>query len=188
MFIPIILGATRRGRQSVKVAKFIHARLAKFPDVETELLDLAEYNFPIMEERLSRRDDPPPRAQEFSGKLQRADAIVIVTPEYNNGYPGVLKNALDYFFAEYKRKPFGIVTVSAGGFGGINCLAQLRLVALALGAYPIPMGFPVSKVNTSFADDGTPQDESYEKRVAGFFDELLWATRAFTAAKAVAGR
>src|SRR5881296_2774379 len=71
MFIPIILGATRRGRQSVKVAKFIHARLAKFPDVETELLDLAEYNFPIMEERLRMRDDPPPRAQEFSEKLQR---------------------------------------------------------------------------------------------------------------------
>jgi NAD(P)H-dependent FMN reductase len=183
MFIPIILGSTRRGRQSAKIAKFILDRLGKQAGVETELLDLAEYNFPIMEERLRMRDDPPPRVKEFSEKLQRAAAIVIVTPEYNNGYPGVLKNTLDYFYPEYKRKPIGIVTVSAGGFGGINCLAQLRLVTLALGAYPIPASFPVSKVNQSFADDGTPQDETADKRVATFFDELLWATNAFEAAK-----
>ena len=184
MFIPIILGSTCRGRQSAKIAKFIHTRLSQQPEVETEVLDLAEYNFPIMEERLRMRDDPPARVPEFSEKLQRADAIVIVTPEYNNGYPGVLKNALDYFYPEYKRKPVGIVTVSAGGFGGINCLAQLRLVTLALGAYPIPASFPVSSVNKSFADDGTPQDPATtDKRVAVFFDELLWATRAFAAAK-----
>ena len=183
MFIPIILGSTRRGRQSAKVAKFILDHLGKQAGVETELLDLAEYNFPIMEERLRMRDDPPPRVLEFSEKLQRAAAIVIVTPEYNNGYPGVLKNAIDYFYPEYKRKPIGIVTVSAGGFGGINCLAQLRLVTLALGAYPIPASFPVSKVNQSFADDGTPQDATTEKRVAAFFDELLWATKAFAGAQ-----
>lgn len=183
MFIPIILGATRRGRQSAKVAKYVHAKLAAQSGVETELLDLADYNFPIMEERLRMRNDPPPRAQEFSDKLQRAQAIVIVTPEYNNGYPGVLKNALDYFYPEYKRKVFGIVTVSAGGFGGLNCLQQLRQVVLALGGYPIPASFPVSKVNSSFADDGTPQDaEATNKRLAAFLDELLWATRAFAAA------
>ncbi|HTK96318.1 MAG TPA: NAD(P)H-dependent oxidoreductase [Terriglobales bacterium] len=183
MFIPIILGSTRRGRQSLKVAKFILDRLGKQPDVQTELLDLAEYNFPIMEERLSKRDDPPPRLQEFSEKLQRADAIVIVTPEYNNGYPGVLKNALDYFIPEYRRKAFGIVTVSAGGFGGLNALQQLRQVVLALGGYPLPVSFPVSKVNTSFTDDGKPTDETADKRVQAFFDELLWATKAFVAAK-----
>ena len=183
MFIPIILGSTRRGRQSLKIARFILDRLGNQTGVETELLDLAEFNFPIMEERLRMREDPPPRAQEISDKLQRAAALVIVTPEYNNGYPGVLKNAIDYFYPEYKRKPIGIVTVSAGGFGGINCLAQLRLVTLALGAYPIPASFPVSKVNQSFADDGTTQDPTAEKRVTAFFDELLWATRAFEATK-----
>ena len=183
MFIPIILGSTRRGRQSAKVAKFVLDRLGKQPGVETELLDLADYNFPIMEERLRMRDDPPPRLQEFSDTLARADAIVIVTPEYNNGYPGVLKNALDYFLPEYKRKVFGIVTVSAGGFGGLNALQQLRQVVLAMGGYPIPASFPVSRVRESFADDGTPQDASYEKRVAAFFDELQWATQALAVAR-----
>src|ERR1700679_787108 len=122
-YIPIIVGSTRRDRQSIKVAQFVLKKLQERPGVETELLDLLEYNFPIMEERLHRRDDPPPRLEEFGGKIGRADSFVIVTPEYNTAYPGVLKNALDYLLPEYERKPVGIVTVSAGVYGGINCLA-----------------------------------------------------------------
>jgi len=131
-YIPIIAGSTRRDRQSIKVARFVLARLQQRAGVTTELLDLLEYNFPIMEERLHRRDDPPPGLREFGDKIGRADSFIIVSPEYNNGYPGVLKNALDYLLPEYERKPVGIVTVSAGGFGGINCLAQLRLVVIGM--------------------------------------------------------
>ncbi len=127
-----------------------------------------------MEERLRSRDDPPPGLEEFSAKIRRADALVIVTPEYNNGYPGVLKNALDYLQPEYRRKPVGIVTVSAGGFGGVTCLAQLRLVVLGMGALPVPAALPVSRVEESFAEDGTPLDQSYEKRAEKFIAEVLW--------------
>ena len=182
--IPIILGSTRRDRQSVKVARFILSRLQKREGVQTELLDLAEYNFPIMEERLHHRDDPPPRLQEFADKIAGSDSFIIVTPEYNHGYPGVLKNALDYLYEEYERKPVGIVTVSAGGFGGIRCREQLRLVLLAMGALPIPEDFPVSRINDSFNDAGEPVDTAYEKRAAGFLDELLWYTDAIAGKKA----
>jgi NAD(P)H-dependent FMN reductase len=89
----------------------------------------------------------------------------------------VLKNALDYLLPEFKRKPVGIVTVSAGGFGGISCLAQLRLVLLAMGAAPIPASLPVSRVGQSFSDDG-PTDEGFAQRAARFADELLWWTEA----------
>jgi NAD(P)H-dependent FMN reductase len=163
-YIPIIAASTRRDRQSIKVARFVLARLQQWPDVQTELLDLLEYNFPIMEERLHRRDDPPPRLQEFGDTIRRADSLIVVTPEYNNGYPGVLKNALDYLLPEYERKPIGIVTVSAGGFGGINCLAQLRLVTLGMGAFPIPASLPVSRVRDSFNEDGTPNDAAFALR------------------------
>jgi NAD(P)H-dependent FMN reductase len=176
--IPVILGSTRRGRQSVKVARFLARKLAETGKVETEILDLAEYNFPIMEERLRFRDDPPPRLQEFAGKIVAADAIAIVTPEYNNGYPGVLKNALDYLLPEYKRKPFGIVTVSGGGFGGLHCLTQLRMVTLALGGFPLPVTMPVSLVKTSFDDSGVPKDPAYDQRADAFIGELLWLTEA----------
>ena len=114
----------------------------------------------------------------------RAAALIIVAPEYNNGYPGVLKNALDYLLPEYERKPIGIVTVSAGGFGGINCLAQLRLVTLGMGAFPIPESLPVSRVRDSFRDDGTPNDPAYEKRAAVFLDEVLWFAEAIADRKA----
>lgn len=183
-YIPVVEGTTRRGRESIKVARFVFERLRRRERVETELLDLAEYDFPMMEERLRFQNDPPPGLQEFSEKIARSDSLVIVTPEYNNGYPGVLKNALDYFLPEYKRKPIGIVTVSAGGFGGINCLAQLRLVTLGMGAFPIPAALPVSRVQNSFDEEGNPLDESYEKRAAAFLDEVLWFAEAIAAQKA----
>ncbi len=183
-YIPIIVGSTRRDRQSVKVARFVLARLQQRKNVETELLDLLECDFPILEERLHRRDDPPQGLPEFGEKIGRADSLIIVTPEYNNGYPGVLKNALDYLLPEYERKPIGIVTVSAGGFGGLTCLAQLRLVTLGMGAFPIPESLPVSRVHDSFKEDGTPNDPAYEKRAATFLDEVLWFTEAIVDRKA----
>ena len=183
-YIPIILGSTRRGRQSAKVARSLYQRMRQYEQIETEILDLLEYNFPIMEERLRFRDDPPPRLVEFSGKIARADSVVIVTPEYNNGYPGVLKNSLDYLLPEYRRKPIAIVTVSAGGFGGLNCLAQLRLVILGMRAFPIPVSLPISRVQDSFDEDGNPKDPAYEKRAKAFIDEVLWFTEAIATQKA----
>jgi len=183
-YIPIILGSTRRDRQTIKVARFVLKKTQQRTGVQTELLDLLEYNFPIMEERLHHRDDPPPRLPEFAGKIARADSLIIISPEYNNGYPGVLKNALDYLLPEYERKPFGIVTVSAGSFGGLTCLAQLRLVAIGMGAFPIPENLAVSRVHDSFKDDGTPNDPAYDKRAAAFLDELLWFTEAIADRKA----
>ncbi len=85
---------------------------------------------------------------------------------------------------EYDRKPVGIVTVSAGGYGGINCLAQLRLVTIGMGAVPIPENLSVSRVHDSFQEDGTPNDVAYEKRAAAFLDEVLWFTEAIAAQKA----
>jgi len=96
----------------------------------------------------------------------------------------VLKNALDYLLPEYERKPVGIVTVSAGSFGGINCLAQLRLVTIGMGAFPIPENLSVSRVHDSFQDDGTPNDAAYEERATAFLDEVLWFTEAIANQKA----
>jgi NAD(P)H-dependent FMN reductase len=175
--IPILLGSVRRNRQSPKVARWLHRRLTADGGIASELLDLEELALPIMEERLRLRDDPPPGAVRLSRAVAAGDGLLIVTPEYNNGYPGVLKNALDYLLPELKRKPVGIATVSAGGFGGISCLAQLRLVLLAMGAAPIPASLPVSRVGQSFDDDG-PTDEGIEGRASAFLAELRWWTEA----------
>lgn len=183
--IPVIVGSTRRGRQTPKVARFVRRRLVQRDGIESDLLDLAEYDFPIMEERLRQRDDPPPGLTEFSERIAGADALVIVTPEYNSGYPGVLKNALDYLLPEYRRKPIGIVTVSSGPWGGLSALAQLRQVLLSLGGLPIPAKFPVRQVRSSFSETGETEDPAYEKSADRFIDDLLWYTEALAARRAL---
>ena len=149
-----------------------------------EQLDLLQYDFPIMEERLRQRDDPPAGLTEFSEQIDRSDALVIVSPEYNSGYPGVLKNALDYLLPEYRRKPVGIVTVSGGVWGGLSCLSQLRQVVLSLGALPIPARLPVRQVQSSFDDTGNPTDPAYERSAQRFIADLLWYTEALAAQRA----
>lgn len=180
-YIPIILGSIRRNRESIKVARFALKALSEFSLVQTELIDLRELNIPMMEERLRFRNDAPASAGELSLKIRRADSIVIVTPEYNSGYPGVLKNALDYLKDEYKYKPFGIITVSSAWSGGILCLASLRQVILHLGGVPIPATLPVPTVQNAFDNDGSPRDPKWNQRAKDYFDELLWFTKALAA-------
>lgn len=173
--IPLVLGSTRIGRQSVHVASHVHALLRAVDGVASPMLDLSALNFPIMEERLADMADPPPGLAEFSATLAAADALMIVTPEYKNGYPGILKNAFDYLVAGIlRRKPVAICTVSSGGFGGVNCLAQLRLVCLAMGGLPIPDTLPVSNVRTVFAEDGTLLNETFDAKARAFVAELCW--------------
>jgi NAD(P)H-dependent FMN reductase len=180
-YIPVILGSIRRSRESLKVARFAVNALSEFPSVQTELLDLKELNIPMMEERLRFRDDPPAACKELSLRIARADSIIIVSPEYNSGYPGVLKNALDYLKDEYRHKPVGIITVSSAWSGGILCLASLRQVILHLGGVPIPSALPIPQVQNVFDSEGNPRDPKWNQRAKKYFEELLWFTEALSA-------
>ncbi len=173
----VILGSARRGRNSERVATFVMSRLAAQPEVTAELADLAVLDFPIMEERLGKIDPPPPGVAELGAKIAACDALIIVSPEYNRGYPGVLKNALDYFFKEYRRTPTAIVTVSDGGHGGVNAWAQLVPVLVRVGALVISPSLAVSHVDKSFSPEGEAIDQAYVKRTDGMIAELLWLAR-----------
>ena len=175
-YVPVILGSIRRNRESIKIAKFALRSLRERGTVDAELLDLKELNLPMMEERLRFRDDAGPNLLEFSAKVSKANSVLIVTPEYSGGYPGVLKNALDYLKPECSRKPFGIITVSAAATGGILCLNSLRQVILHLGGVPIPASLPVSRVQEAFDAEGNPADPAFHQRARIFFDEFLWFT------------
>jgi len=177
--IPVLLGTSRIGRQSIRVARGLSNRLKKWPGVHTELLDLAEYPFPGLRERLAEMAHAPAALSVFGRRLSRVDGLVIVAPEYKNGYPGSLKNALDHLEADiFRRKPIGIATVSSGGAGGLNCLAQLRLVCLGMGGVPIPVPFPAARVQEAFDEEGEPSDPRLAGRLTAFLDELVWYTRA----------
>lgn len=177
--ITVLLGSARIGRQSPGPARYLHGRLAAILGQVPGWMDLAECRFPVMEQRMDEMAELPPGLGEFAARLGEADGILIVAPEYKGGYPGGLKNALDYLPPQiFRRKPVGICTVSSGDLGGGNCLAQLRLVCLALGGVAIPNSLPVSRVQEAFDPDGGLRDPEFAGRAANFLHELAWYTRA----------
>jgi len=113
----------------------------------------------------------------FSEKIQKADALVIVAPEYNHGYPGLLKHALDTNLKEYIHKAVGICGVSAGPFGGTRVIENLLPVMRELGLVTIFWDVNFSSVQNSFDSSGKLKDEAYIRRMEKFFKELIWMAK-----------
>jgi NAD(P)H-dependent FMN reductase len=170
----LILGTTRINNESSKVALFLKGLLEESGLLEIDYLDLGETDIPIMEERLPKLLNPSPQLLHWNEKLKSTNGILIVAPEYKNSMPGSLKNFLDYLPPQiFRRRPVGIVTVSSGVLGGINCLAQLRPVCLALGGTPIPDYLRVPFVTQMFPDDGSGPDEKFSSLAHDFLQEYL---------------
>lgn len=181
--IAIISGSIRTGRQSHHVALYFENYIKENKLGVPEIVDLKEFNFPVFEERLMYQKDPSEKAKLFSEKIKNADAVIIVSPEYNGGYPASIKNAIDLLVKEWYHKPVGLVSVSSGGFGGVNSMALLQTVLLKIKAV-VPATFPVPKVEENFDEKGNAKDkEATDKRAAAFFKELLWFTEAFNRMK-----
>jgi NAD(P)H-dependent FMN reductase len=172
--IGIISSSVRIGKKSDRVALFFKNYINIHQLGEAELVDLAQYDFPIFKERLYLLKDPPKALIAFSDLIKSFDGIVLVSPEYNGGYPASLKNVIDVLQEEWKRKPIGISTVSSGPFGGMNLITSLQYTLWKMGAFTIPAMFPVANVENSFDGDGNAIDkEPTEKRASIFLAELL---------------
>ena len=144
--IIILSASVRLGRKSNRIASYFKNYIDVHNLGATELVDLNEYKFPIFEERLRYLKDPANNLTEFAGKIKNADGIVLVTPEYNGGYPSSLKNAIDVLYDEWHRKPIAIVTVSDGIFGGTQVITSLQFTLWKMRAWTIPAMFPVPQV------------------------------------------
>ncbi|MDR8393761.1 NAD(P)H-dependent oxidoreductase [Aliifodinibius sp. S!AR15-10] len=173
MKVAILLGSVRMGRQTHKAAYYLKNELIN-RNIETDLIDLAEDSLPILRERAGHHPDPPENALQIGERLDDADALLLVTPEYHGSISGVLKNAIDYYWSEFKKKPIGVVTASAGSFGGINASHHLQEIILSIGAYPMPMKLLVSGVGNAFDDSFEPQHDDIVKSTDKFLDEFLW--------------
>jgi NAD(P)H-dependent FMN reductase len=171
LFIPLILGTLRKGRASENVARFVFGELKKQEGVETEFVDIRYLNLPPDDDGEAIKD---PR---FSSLVSRADALVIVTPEYNHGYPGSLKRVLDTNLKEYIHKAVGICGVSSGPWGGTRVIENLLPVMRELGLVTIFWDGNFPKAETLFDEAGNLLEEAYVRRIDKFLKELIWMSK-----------
>ena len=174
LFLPIILGTNRKDRKSVFVAKWLRGEMEKRAEIETRLFDVADFALP--------QDDYGEEIKgmfpEWRDAIIRADGLVIVAPEYNHGYPGALKSVLDLLLKEYVHKAVAVVGVSGGFWGGTRVIESLVPMVRELGLVVTFADLHFPKVQEKFDQNGLLLDSSYEKRVKGFLDELVWMSRA----------
>ena len=187
--ILVILGSTRQDRFSARAGAWVVERLSARGDISVELVDLRDHPLPFFDgvsPARTLRDYPTPEVRRLGETLDRADGFVIVTPEYNHGYPAVLKNAFDHTFPEWHRKP--ITFVSWGNVGGARCVEQLRLVAVEMELAPLRNAVHIlPDVLIPALRAPEPFDSTLlaalEPRLTMLADELLWWASALAAAR-----
>ncbi|MGD9629909.1 MAG: NADPH-dependent FMN reductase [Pyrinomonadaceae bacterium] len=173
LYIPLLLGTSRKERESEKVAKWVLSKMAEREEIETRLFDVRDFDLPRDHYGTEIGDSFP----EWRDAIIRADGLVIVSPEYNHGYPGVLKSVLDVLLKEYIHKAVAFVGVSAGPWGGVRVIEALVPMVRELGLAVTFTDLQFPSVGSKFDDDGNLLDPAYEKRVAGFLDEMIWMSR-----------
>ncbi len=177
--IAILSASVRTGRKSHRVALYFQNYLQENNLATTEILDLKEYNFPLFAERLRFQTEPAADVIYFANRIKNADGIIMVTPEYNGGYPASIKNVIDLLYDEWHRKPIAITTVSDGVFGGTQVITSLQWTLWKIRAWTVTSMFPVRNVGTAYDENGVPvEKESTDKRAKAYLDELLWTIEA----------
>lgn len=177
--IKIILASIRDGRFGDKPAKWIEEMAKATEGFSVELLDLKDYSLPIFAEAISPAylagEHSNPLANIWSEKIASADGFIVVTPEYNHGYPSSLKNNIDYLYKEWNKKP--IAFVGYGTTGGAFAIAQLRQVAIELQMAPIRIPVHIISPWNLVEKDGslkTGAFEHYESGARKMLEQLKW--------------
>jgi NAD(P)H-dependent FMN reductase len=189
MLIEVITGTTREGRFSERVARWVMDRLTERDDLDVELVDLRDHPVPFFDgvaPARTLRDYPRNDVAALGRTLDRADGYIVLTGEYNHGYPAVLKNAMDWTFIEWRRKP--ITFVGWGQVGGARAIEQLREVAVEFEMAPLryavhilPDVLIAARQSNDAGDSSVFQP--LEGRLDLLADDLAWWAGALRAAR-----
>jgi NAD(P)H-dependent FMN reductase len=193
MKIAVIIGSTREGRQTDRLAKWVSEELGKVAEVET--VDLRDYPMPFMDEAISPRYNPErapkPEVKKWLDKVAEFDGYVLVTPEYNRSTSGVLKNALDYLDYQMESKP--VALVAHGSAGGAQAVGNLRNALPGVGAVSIPQAlYFTDRVGEAIDEDGVLKEELREapygpqSNLATQAQSLVWYATALADARSKA--
>jgi len=171
LYIPIVLGTARQGRKSELVANYVLSFFKKL-DVEIELIDVRDF---VQGSTYGHNQN----IDLWKSKATKADGLIIVTPEYNHGYPGELKIFLDNIYHELSHKPLGLVGVSSGTIGGSRAIEQLKLLAIEFHMVPVRTSVYFGPVASLFDENNDLKDKTtWDKSMVGMTDEFLWYARA----------
>jgi len=174
LFIPILLGTVRQDRVSERVSTLLLNHVEKnHPELETQFFDTREFDLP----RDDEGTDLCSRNPDWHAAILRADALIIVSPEYNHSFPGSLKRVLDVLLKEYIHKAVGLCGVSAGWTGGVRAVEALLPVVRELGLAVTFTDLYFPKAGSSIEPDGTPHDPTTFDRVDEFLEELSWMAK-----------
>lgn len=180
--VQIIVGSIRDGRVGEPIARWFAAHAARRDDITTELVDLREWSLPfLMQEMPPMRGYREEITKRWAAKVAAADGYVLVTPEYNHGYPASLKNALDHVYGEWTRKPVSYVSYGGPG-GGLRAVEQLRLVAVEFQQVPLRRQVAVHRFWEHLGPDGFA-GAPFEADATAALDELSWWANALKAAR-----
>src|SRR3989344_7658811 len=160
MKIGVILGSIREIRRGGRVAKWLTTQIKTYKNFEWELLDLKDYPLPFYNESNSPEglegNYTNKIGKKWAEKIGEFDGFIIITPEYNHGTPAVLKNALDWVYYEWNRKPVAFISYSPNSDGGIRAVEQLRLNSIELQMVPINQSIYITKVLDTLDENGKP--------------------------------
>ena len=193
MKLQVIVGSTRPNRVTPRLAKWVAEEATHLLDTVVEVVDLADYPLPFLDEAVSPQYNPDRKpdtvTRKWLDKLAEADAYVLATPEYNRSYPAVLKNALDYIDFQFQQKPVAIA--AHGSTGGAQAVAHLRGVISGLLAVTVPKAtYMVGGVRDKLDEDGRANDElksnPYGPQAAlkAMLEDTKWYSDALVAARA----
>jgi NAD(P)H-dependent FMN reductase len=172
--LTVIIGSTRPGRAGLPIGEWFVEQARKHGAFDVEVADLAEIALPLLDEpnhpRLRRYVHQ--HTKDWSARVDRADAVVVVTPEYNYGYPASVKNALDYLHQEWQYKPVGFVSYG-GVAAGTRAVQQLKQVVTTLKMVPVTESVNIPVHSSLMDEDGRFEGtEATEQAAAAMLDEL----------------
>lgn len=183
--IQVILGSTRQNRFGDKPAKWIVDELKKNKEVDVELIDLRDVKLPFFDEPVSPLTSGGkyvlPEGAVWAKKIGEADGYIWVTPEYNHGYSSVLKNAIDYVYNEWNKKP--VTFVAYGVLGGARAVEQLRQVAVELQMAPIRAAVHIPAYWTLLDENGNLKTETLQDSANIMIEQLIWWTKTLKEAR-----
>jgi len=178
VFLPVIIGTPRQGRLTEPAANFVFSEVSKRNDIQTELIDIRKIPLRIDDAGEALKNS------EFSATVARADGLILVVPEYNHSFPGLLKHVLDTNLKEYIHKAVGVCGVSAGPFGGARMIESLVPVLRELGLVTIFWDVYFGTAGKLFDPaTGKITDPAYVGRLEKFLNELVWMARALRHAR-----